>query len=115
MYRQVRANKFGAKKTEYKGVQYHSKLEAKYAQDFDLMLKAGELLDVDRQFKVELRANGMLICNYYVDFRLHLKDGSFELVEIKGFETDIYRFKRRLLEALWLPEHLDHTYVVYKQ
>ena len=78
-------------------------------------MRGGKLRNVERQWRVELRANGKLICNYYVDFRLEHLDGSFELVEIKGFETEVYRFKRRLLEALWLPEHPDHEFTEYKQ
>lgn len=115
-YRQTffKQNKYRAVKTEYGGKKYDSKLEARYAAELDLRKKAGDIKDWERQFKIELRANGKLICNYYCDFRLLHNDDSYELVETKGYETDIYRFKRRLLEALWLPEHPDHTYTVVK-
>jgi hypothetical protein len=42
------------------------------------------------------------------------KDGSYELVEVKGFETDVYKLKKRLLKIMWLPDHPDHTYLVVK-
>lgn len=115
MYRQLRANKYGANSTEYGGRRYHSKLEAGYAIELDLRKKAKDIADWEPQFKIELRANGKLICNYYCDFRVENNDGTYELVETKGYETDVYRFKRKLLEVLWLPEHLDHTYTVVKQ
>lgn len=47
-------------------------------------------------------------------FRVKQKDGSFELVEVKGFETDVYKPKKKLLENMLLPEHPDHTYLVVK-
>ena len=52
--------------------------------------------------------------NRVVDFRVKLKDGSYELVEVKGFETDEYKLKKRLLKIMWLPDHPDHTYLVVK-
>lgn len=98
----------------YKGYAYHSKAEANYAMYLDSEKQAGRIKDWERQYKVELRANRILICNYYVDFRVLNNDDSYELVEVKGYSTDLYRMKRKLLEALWLPEHLDHKYTVIK-
>lgn len=115
MYRQYNfGNKYKNVRQTYEGYSYMSKLEARYAQELDLRMKAGDIKAWDRQFKIELRVNGKLICNYYCDFRLHLNDESYELVETKGIETEVYRLKRKLLEAAWLPEHLDHTYTVVK-
>jgi len=55
---------------------------------------------------------GDKICALRVDFRIHHNDGSYELAEVKGFETDVYKLKRKLLEFIWLPEHPDHSYTV---
>jgi len=49
-----------------------------------------------------------------VDFRTTLPDGSYELIEAKGFETPEYKLLKKLIDLLWLPEHLDHTYTVVK-
>lgn len=106
--------KYNSVKQTYNGYNYDSKLEARYAADLDLRVKGKDLLGYDRQFKVSFDTNGKHICNYYVDFRLHLNDGSYELVEVKGMETEVWRLKRKLLEALWLPAHLDYTYTVVK-
>jgi hypothetical protein len=110
-----RRNKYGNKKCSFEGYIYDSRLEADYAQELSLRKKAGDILDWDRQFKVSIDINGYHICNYYVDFRVHEKDESFTLVELKGMETDVWKIKRKLLEAVWLPEHLDHQYEVIKQ
>lgn len=113
-------NKFGAKKTEYNGYKYDSKFEASVAEELTLRVKAKDILDFDKQFKVEMWAydkdgKPAMKVTHKVDFRIHHKDGSFELLEAKGLETSDYRMRRKWLETFWLPEHLDHTYTVVKQ
>lgn len=115
MYRQVRlGNKYGAVRQTYNGVNYHSKLEARYAYELDMRKRAKQIKDWQGQYKISFDVNGVHICNYYVDFLVTHNDDSKELVETKGFETDIYRFKRRLLEAIFLPEHPEFSYTVVK-
>src|SRR6476661_2411625 len=97
-----RGNKFGAKSTIYNGIQYHSRKEAGYAAELDLLKKAGEIKDWERQVKISLDVNGHHITNYFCDFLVTMKDGSQELHEVKGFETEIYRLKLLLLEATYL-------------
>jgi hypothetical protein len=48
-----RDNKFNAKKTEYNGLRYDSKLEVEKAMELDWMLKAKEIKSWERQVKVE--------------------------------------------------------------
>lgn len=114
------SNKFGAKRTEFNGKKYDSKYEASVAQELELRKKAGDILDYDIQYKVEMwvcdqDGRKVFRVNHKVDFRVHNKDGSFELLEAKGVETADYKWRRRLLEELWLPAHPDHTYRVVKQ
>ena len=120
MFRQRYGNKYGAKRTEFDGRKYDSKFEAGVAQELDLRLKAGEIRAVEPQFKVEIwvyREDGhkALKVSHKIDFRVANNDGSYELIEAKGVETDDYKWRRRLLEELWLPMNLDHTYTVVKQ
>ncbi len=110
-----RYNKYNNKSSIFEGFPYDSKLEAEYAQELSLRKKAGDILDWERQFKVSIDISGFHICNYYVDFRVLEKDESYTLTEIKGMETDLWRIKRKLLKAVWLPEHPDHQYEVIKQ
>jgi hypothetical protein len=120
MYYQRYGSKYGAKRTEYNGIIYDSKFEASVAQELDMRKAAGEIADWERQYKVEMWAynkagDPVIKKTHKVDFRVHLKDGSYELLEAKGVETADWRDRRRWLEKLWLPEHLDHTYTVVKQ
>jgi hypothetical protein len=93
-------NKFKAKKQDYDGKWYHSKGEAAYAQELDWRIKAGEIKSWERQVKIELKVNGVLICNYYVDFKVITKHNSVEYHEYKGFETSEWKMKWKLFTAL---------------
>lgn len=113
-------NKYGAIKTEFNGKRYDSKFEAAVAQDLELQKQAGAILDYETQYKVEMWAHTSdgtpaFKMSHKVDFRVHHLDGSFELLEAKGIETADYKLRRKFLEKLWLPDHLDHTYTVVKQ
>lgn len=87
-------------RTDYNGRWYQSKLEARYAQQLDFRIKAGEVLEWKPQHKIEIKVNGVKICNYYIDFLVTLKDGSRQYVEVKGLEQEVWKLKWRLCQAL---------------
>ena len=93
-------NKYNAKGQEYNGKWYHSKKEAKYAEELDWLKKAGKILEWKGQVKIELKVNGQLIANYYVDFKVIDKHGAVEYHEVKGFETTEWQLKWKLFCAL---------------
>jgi len=78
-----------------------SKGEAGYAQELELRKKAGEITEIVPQFRLRLDVNGYHICDYLVDFKVTMKDGSEELHEYKGFVTMLWQYKWRLTEALY--------------
>ncbi len=96
-------NKYNAQKMNYGGVSYHSKFEARVAEDLDWRIKAGEIKSWERQVKISIDVNGKHICNYFIDFKVYHHDKSIEFIEVKGFETEVWRLKWKLFEAL-LPE-----------
>ncbi len=108
--------KYHAIRTEYNGYFYDSKFEAQTAMGLDWRLKAGEIKAWTRQFPIEISSphTGELIVRTKVDFRIEHNDGSFELLEAKGFETRDFGLLKKLIEMLWLPEHLDYTYTLAK-
>jgi hypothetical protein len=113
----AKANKYHAKTCLYNGYNYDSIFEANYAMQLDWRLKAGDIKAWEKQYPVTIRGgpNGEKILTTKVDFRVEENDGSFTLVETKGFETADYRIKKKLIEVLWLPEHPDHTYLLVKE
>lgn len=112
--------KYGNKKTTVGDYKYDSKFEAGVAADLELQKRAGLILDFDRQYRVDIpiyNESGRIVhsVSHKVDFRAHNLDGSFTLIEAKGFETADYKFRRKLLEKIWLIEHKDHDYRVIYQ
>ena len=74
-------------------------MEAAYAQELDLRVKAGDIKSWKRQVKIDLRAYGKHICNYYIDFVIKHNDETEEFLEIKGMETPEWRLKWKLFCA----------------
>jgi hypothetical protein len=93
--------KYRNKKTEFNGVLFDSALEARKAEELDLLVKAGEIKGYDRQFIFPIIINGKKVCSYRADFVVHHKDKSREIIECKGFWTDTARLKWKLVEATY--------------
>lgn len=118
----VHKSKYGAKKTEFNGKKFDSKFEATIAQELELRKKAGEILDYDCQFKIEcmpynIHGDPVPKCkvSHKVDFRVHNLDGTFTLLEAKGFVTADYKMRAKWLEYFWLPANPDYDYEVVFQ
>ena len=107
-------NKYHAVSSTYNGISYHSKKEAAYAAELDLRVKAKDIKGWERQKKISLDINGYHICNYYMDFVVEHNDGTFEYVEVKGFETEEWRLKWKLTEAIFSKERPDVRLTVVK-
>ena len=86
--------------TLYGTRQFDSVKEAQYCEELDFLLKAGEILHYDLQYKIPLRVNGIHICNYFIDFRVTDKHGSIQMVEVKGMELGLWKMKWKLCLAL---------------
>lgn len=91
-----------------------SKLERRLGNDLQFQKDCGEILELERQFKIEFYVNGRFICRHYVDYRAVHSDGSIVLYEGKGIKDPTYLIKRNLLEAIYLKEHPEVGYVVRK-
>jgi len=90
-----------AKKQEYNGFRYDSGFEANYAQELDLRIKAKDIKGYDKQVNLDLIVNGYVVCQYRIDFIVHHNDGTTEYVECKGYQTDVWKLKWKLFEALY--------------
>lgn len=113
-------NKYNAVRQTYNGINYDSRLEASRAYELDILKKSKQIKDYERQYKVQLyyydsEGNRYDTKTWKIDFRVLNNDGSYTLEEVKGMETADYKFKRDLLENVWLKDNLDHTLVVLKQ
>lgn len=87
------------------GVTYMSKLEMQYRAHLNLLKKAkydeDKVISIEEQVPFKVEVNGKLICHYLLDFKVEYADGRVEHVDTKGVITDIYRLKKKLVEALY--------------
>ncbi len=76
---------------------YASAKEARYAGELALRQKCGEVLFWLEQ--VPFRLPGGV--KYRADFVVFLMGGGYQVVDVKGFRTPMYKAKKRLVEALY--------------
>ena len=96
-------NKYGNKKVEVFGIRFDSTKEGRRYQELLLLQKAGVISNLKVQPKFELIprivANGKVVeraCNYIADFS-YTENGETVVEDVKGFKTDVYKMKRKLL------------------
>lgn len=82
------------------GRTYDSKREASYSWELYALLQAGEIAAVDFQKTIPLVVNGVKVSSRRMDFVVTRLDGRTELIEVKGFATEAYKIRQKLLEAL---------------
>jgi hypothetical protein len=92
--------KYGNKKTGG----YDSKKEAKYATYLHVMQKSGKISDLKEQVKFVLiqaqYRDGICVeraLSYIADFTFFGEDGKFYVYDIKGFRTDAFKIKKKLM------------------
>lgn len=101
---QKRRNKHNNKKTVIDGITFDSKKEAEYYCKLKILKKAGEIKEFGIQPKYELqptfRKNGKThrSITYIADFIITNNDGTTDIVDVKGFETDVFKIKQKLFE-----------------
>ncbi|MCM3651306.1 DUF1064 domain-containing protein [Metabacillus litoralis] len=105
-------NKFGAKKTIVDNITFDSKSEAQYYQQLKWLQQAKQIKSFKLQPKFLLqeafKKNGKTFrkIEYIADFEIHNLDGSIEVVDVKGVETEAFKIKRKLFEKLY-PHNLS--------
>lgn len=83
-------SKYGNKRTEYNGKVYDSQLEANYAAQLDLRLRAKDILGYFTQLNIPIEGG-----NYRADFVVLHLDGTYTIEDTKGFKTADYKRKKK--------------------
>ncbi len=99
-FKKKKGNKYQAKGRRYNGMWFDSTFELNVYQDLEWKQKAGEIKEIERQVKLDLKVKDIHITNYYIDFRITHADDSIEYIEAKGFETSDWQIKWNLFSAL---------------
>ena len=102
-----RKSKFNNEKTIVDDILFDSKKEADYYLELQILKKAGVVTDFELQPKFVLQPSyykdGKKIqaITYKADFKVFYKDGRVEIVDTKGFETQVFKIKKKMLEYLY--------------
>ena len=89
--------------TVAEGLTFHSEKEARRYAELKLLQKVGEVLEIELQPAFELqpgyRRNGKYIrpITYKADFRITWKDGRVTVEDVKGYKTEKYQIKKKIL------------------
>lgn len=96
-------NKYKAKKTEVNGIMFDSQKEAGRYVELRMLENAGYITDLRLQQKFVLipaqKKNGKTVereCSYIADF-VYKENGKTVVEDTKGFRTDTYKIKRKLM------------------
>lgn len=87
-------HKYGARATSVNGFKFHSKKEARYYQELLLRQKAGEVIFFLRQVPFHLACGTI----YRIDFAEYRADGTVHFIDVKGFKTQEYKLKKKMVE-----------------
>ena len=101
-------NKYGNKKCVVDGIKFDSVKEARYYCELKVLRLAGEVLEFAVQPAFPIVVNKKKICTYRADFRVKYSSGLTEFVDVKGFKTPVYRLKKKLVEAIYGIEIVEH-------
>jgi len=88
-----RRNKYNARRTSVDGVSFDSAAEAAYYQELKLRLRAGEIAGFCRQPRFMLDAG----TEYRADFIVFHVDGSYDIIDVKGVETSVFKLKMAMM------------------
>lgn len=91
-------SKYRAKPTFVDGIRFASKREAKRYEELKLLIRIGQISDLELQPKFDIIVNEIKICRYIADFR-YKENGSTIIEDVKGFKTPVYKLKKKLMFA----------------
>lgn len=97
--------KYQNHKTVIDGITFDSKLEANRYAQLKILERAGKIQALQLQPEYELipsfKKNGKTYrsCSYRADFAYYdIEKGKVIVEDTKGFETDVYKLKRKMFE-----------------
>jgi hypothetical protein len=111
-------SKYGNKKVMQDDIVFDSHLERDYYLHLKALAKAGAIKGFTLQPRFELiprfknAGKSFRKTEYVADFEVYMNDGTTEILDTKGKETDVFKIKRKLLE---LQNPLINFFIVKKE
>lgn len=94
--------KYRNKKTEVDGYTFDSKKEAARYVELKYLETEGVITGLTLQPKYHCTVNNKKVCTYVADFEYTTTaDMKMHVEDVKGFKTDVYKLKKKLVEALY--------------
>jgi len=99
----VKKNKYHNRKVFYQGHWFDSEKEKAWYIKFRLMEKAGEIHDLKTQYEFVLIETFVVgekryrKMSYIADFIYKDKEDKLHVVDAKGFRTEVYKLKKKLM------------------
>jgi hypothetical protein len=95
-------SKYGAVRTVVDGISFASKAEARRYAALKIAEKAGLITGLEMQPRYPVTINGVKVFTYVADFR-YWQDGKRIVEDVKGVETEAFKLKKRIVEAIFGP------------
>lgn len=90
-------HKFKAKPTEIDDIKFSSRAESNRYANLKWQQEHGEVLFFLRQVPFHLPGGVKYVC----DFMVFWADGDITIEDVKGFKTDMYKTKKKLVESIY--------------
>jgi len=99
--KQKAPHKYHAEGCVVDGIRFPSRKQARRYEELKLLVRAGTIKDLqidNLQTTFRLEVNGQLICRYRAD-ATYQENGQLVVEDTKGFRTEAYQLKRKLMRA----------------
>ena len=90
-------HKFKAKPTETDGIKFSSKKEAKRYNNLKTLQNIGEVIFFLRQVPFHLPGRVKYVCDFFIFWA----NGEVTIEDVKGFKTETYKAKKKMVEAIY--------------
>ncbi|ASN69375.1 hypothetical protein 10S14_53 [uncultured Caudovirales phage] len=96
-------SKYNAKKVEYKGHVFDSKVECEYYQYLESKMNGVNYVRIEIQPRYELipKTDKQRKTEYIADFALYLDDELIEVIDVKGMPTETAKLKAKMFRYLY--------------
>jgi len=83
------------------GIRFQSTKEANYYGKLKLLVKSGDVISFKMQVVYYFELNGVKIGSYKSDFDVLWRKSGLKVTDAKGFKTDLYKWKKKMMKAFY--------------
>lgn len=93
-------SKYNNERVEFNGYMFDSIKEKDRYITLSWQLRIHEISDLHLQVRFPFLIDGKVYFEYIADF-VYKKKGEFVVEDVKGYKTDVYKLKKKLIEAVY--------------